>query len=111
MRVLVTDPSRIAGAGYRRFITRAQIAGLLADHLYQGEPYLAMNAIVLNSDEAAELQKLSDLFASAFQKAGRALREDVPALIEMGFPWPAAELLAAEPPRIPLVGRLDFMQD
>ncbi len=29
----------------------------------------------------------------------------------MGFPWVAAELLAAERPRMPLIGRFDFVQD
>lgn len=111
MRLLVADPAYVPEARYRRFISRAQLTGLLADHLYRGEPYLAMNAVVLDAGEAQALRRLSVLFASAFHKAGKALREDVPALIEMGFPWPAAELLAAEPPRIPLVGRLDFMQD
>lgn len=84
---------------------------MLADHLYAGEPYLALNAVVLERSEAALLERLSDLFAGAFQKAGQALATDVPRLVEMGFPWAAAQLLAAEAPRPPLVGRLDFIRD
>jgi len=110
MRALVTRPDRVRDGLYRRFVRRAELRGLLADHLYRGEPYLALNAIVLAADDASLLAGLTDTFASAFHKAGQALAADVPCLVEMGFPWAAAELLAAELPRMPLLGRFDFVQ-
>jgi glutathionylspermidine synthase len=111
MRILIDDPRHVPGGRYRRFVRRAQAHGLLADHLYAGEPYLALNAVVLESSEADLLSGLSESFAGAFHKAGQALAGNVPALVEMGFPWAAAELLSAETLRMPLVGRFDFVQD
>jgi glutathionylspermidine synthase len=110
VRTLLTDRAA-PPALYRRFVRRCQLQGLLADHLVAGEPYLALNALVLGRDDVAELRRLTELFARAFEIAARALREDVPGLIAMGFPWVAAELLAAELPRTPLVGRFDFARD
>lgn len=111
MRILVSDPAQLAAGRYRRFVRRAELRGLLADHLYEGQPYLALNAVVLDPSEAALLRSLSELFATAFHKGGQALMRDVPRLVEMGFPWAAAELLAAEAPRMPLAGRFDFIRD
>jgi glutathionylspermidine synthase len=111
VRALFADPAELPPARYRRFLRRAQMAGLLADHLVAGEPYLALNALVLSPGEDALLRHLTTAFAAAFQAGGEALRPDVPALIDLGFPWLAAELLAAEPARVPLVGRFDFARD
>jgi glutathionylspermidine synthase len=111
MRALVTTPGPITQALYRRFIRRAELRGLLADHLYEGEPYLALNAIVLSENDRRLLAGLSDTFASTFHKAAEIVARDVPGLVRMGFPWAAAELLAAEPPRMPVLGRFDFVQD
>lgn len=111
MRALVTDPSDIPPERYRRFIRRAQLGGLLADQLVQGEPYPALNAVVLEAGDAARLARLTEIFSTAFDRAARRLAADVPALVELGFPWLAAELLAAEAPRRPLVGRFDFVRD
>lgn len=111
MRALIETPARVTPGLYRRFVQRAQVAALLPDHLVVGEPYLALNAIVLEPAEAELLAELSARFASAFERAGRALCADVAGLIEMGFPWLAAELLAAEAPRQPIVGRFDFTRD
>jgi glutathionylspermidine synthase len=111
MRALVTRPDRVRDGLYRRFVRRAELRGLLADHLYRGEPYLALNAIVLEAGDASLLAGLTDIFARIFHNAGQALAADVPRLVEMGFPWAAAELLAAEQPRMPLIGRFDFVQD
>lgn len=96
---------------YRRFVRRAQLEGLLADHLVGGEPYLAMDALVLSSEDSAQLQDLTARFSRAFDRAGRALAGNVAALVELGFPWVAAELLAAETPRLPIIGRFDFVRD
>lgn len=111
MRILLADPAALPAARYRRFTRRAQLRGMLADHLVRGEPYLALNAAVLGADEAALLRHLTTTFASAFERAGRLLAREVAGLEAIGFPWAAAELLAAEPPRLPLIGRFDFVQD
>ena len=111
MRALLDCPAAVPEQRYRTFVRRAQIEGYLADHTVLGEPYLALNAVVLDRAEDAALRRLTTVFASAFDSAGRALRGDVAGLVDLGFPWPAAELLAAEPPRQPLVGRFDFALD
>jgi glutathionylspermidine synthase len=111
VRALLTDPAQLSPARYRRFVRRCLVHGLLSDHLVAGEPYLALNAVVLGPSDLAELRRLTEAFSAAFEVAGRALRRDVPALVAMGFPWVAAELLAAEPPRQPVVGRFDFVRD
>src|SRR5690242_1786681 len=100
MRALITDPAAIAPGRYRRFVQRAELQGLLADHLYAGEPYLALNAIVIDPAESAQLRELTETFSRAFHRAGVALASHVPDLVDMGFPWVAAELLAAETPRL-----------
>ena len=46
MRPLLSDPTRVSPALYGRFVRRAELEGFLADHLYRGEPYLALNAVV-----------------------------------------------------------------
>lgn len=84
---------------------------MLADHLVEGEPYLALNAIVLDAADSDLLKRLTNHLSAAFHRAAGRLAMDVPTLVEMGFPWVAAELLAAEPPRLPIVGRFDFVRD
>lgn len=111
MRALVSAPDAISPRLYERFIRRAQLRGLLADHLVQGEPYLALNALALSQADQEILCCLTSIFSSAFEKAGRSLAASVPTLEGMGFPWVAAELLAAEEPRTPVVGRFDFVRD
>lgn len=111
MRPLLTDPTALTPGLYQRFVRRAQLAGFLADHLYRGEPYLALNAVVLDPADHRLLSALTETFARAFDRAARALAGDVAALQEMGFPWVAAELLHAEEPRLPPVGRFDFVRD
>ena len=111
MRGLITDPSRLSDALYRDFVQQAQLTGWLADHLVLGEPYLALNAVVLESDENCLLARLTEIFAEIFDRAARALMKNVSELVELGFPWPAAELLSAEIPRLPILGRFDFVQD
>ena len=111
IRALTADPSAVPAARYRRFVRRAQVEALLADHLVQGEPYLALNAVLLGSEDAELLRRLSVLFSRAFCRAAQALAENVPRLGELGFPWVAAELLTLEPPRVPLIGRFDFVPD
>jgi glutathionylspermidine synthase len=108
---LLTQPDQLSPARYRRFLRRCLVEGLLSDHLVAGEPYLALNALVLGQDDLHELRRLTEAFSAAFETAGRALRRDVPTLVAMGFPWVAAELLAAEAPRVPIVGRFDFVRD
>lgn len=111
MHILVTDPSRVPGSRYRRFVQRAQLLGLQADQFVGGEPYLALNAVVLDADDVELLRRLTTTFSTAFHAAGQALAGQVPTLVDMGFPWVAAELLSAELPRVPLVGRFDFVRD
>jgi glutathionylspermidine synthase len=100
-----------SSALYRRFVRRAQVGGLLADHLVRGEPYLALDALVLDPSDDAALRRLTESFSSIFHKAGQAVAGNVPSLEELGFPWVAAELLRDELPRVPLVGRFDFVRD
>jgi glutathionylspermidine synthase len=107
----VADPAQITDVRYRRFARRAQIDGLLADHLVRGEPYLALDALVLSRRDLTQLRDLTEAFSRAFDRAGRALAADVARLGELGFPWAAAELLAVETPRVPLLGRFDFVRD
>jgi glutathionylspermidine synthase len=111
MRALVTAPDHIGDGAYQRFLQAALLEGLMADHLVEGEPYLALNAVVLEPRDAVLLPELVEAFTGALVRAGGILARDVPTLVEMGFPWVAAELLAAEEPRAPLVGRFDFVQD
>jgi glutathionylspermidine synthase len=96
---------------YRRFVQRAQVGGLLADHLAHGEPYLALSPLVLDADSDTQLRRLTQLFARIFDRAARCLAADVPTLEAMGFPWVAAELLQTELPRTPIIGRFDFVRD
>ncbi|HEV8636887.1 MAG TPA: glutathionylspermidine synthase family protein [Chloroflexota bacterium] len=111
MRPLLTDAGRLSPSRYRRFLRRCLVEGLLSDHLVAGEPYLALNALALGQDDLAELRRLTEAFSRAFEVAGGALQRDVPTLVAIGFPWVAAELLAAESPRVPIVGRFDFARD
>jgi glutathionylspermidine synthase len=111
MRSLIQDPAWLTPARYRRFVRRAQLEALLPDHLVLGEPYLALNALLLEPGELELLARLTETFSRAFQRTGQALADDVPALVALGFPWAAAELLACEPRRMPLVGRFDFVLD
>jgi glutathionylspermidine synthase len=111
MRSLIADSSAADPAAYRAFIRAAQLEGLMADYLVEGEPYLAHNAVVLDPADDALLGTLTEAFTSALVRAGRIIARDVPLLVEMGFPWVAAELLAAEPAVAPIVGRFDFVQD
>jgi glutathionylspermidine synthase len=109
--VLVEDPGRIAPALYRRFWRRSQLDALIPDLMVRGEPYLALNALVLSADDRACLERLTTIFSRVFLAAGRRVAADVATAIELAFPWAAAELLAHEPHRMPLIGRFDFVRD
>lgn len=111
MRNLIRDSARITDGLYRRFVRRAQVEGLLADHLVRGEPYLALDALVLGRGDFDELRALTETFSRAFDRAGRILAADVPGLVEIGFPWAAAEILSGASPRVSLLGRFDFVRD
>jgi|SRR5581483_2001489 len=111
MRILLDRLPGPSLASYRRFVYLAQVRGLMADHLVRGEPYLALNALVLTGTDVEQLQRLTETFARAFQRAGEIVKSDTSLAVEMGFPWIAAELLAAEEPRTPVVGRFDFARD
>ncbi|OGG49765.1 MAG: hypothetical protein A3F84_16820 [Candidatus Handelsmanbacteria bacterium RIFCSPLOWO2_12_FULL_64_10] len=111
MRSLVTSPDEISARQYQRFIQSAQTRATFPDGLVRGEPYLALNALVITRRDFDLLHNLTATFARCFYQAACQMAADVPALIEVGFPWVAAELLAAERPRMPLVGRFDFVQD
>lgn len=111
MRALVDDPGRITPALYRRFWRRAQLDALVPDLMVRGEPYLALNALVLCDADRRCLEHLTTTFSRVFHQAGQRVASDVATTIELGFPWAAAELLARESPRLPLIGRFDFVQD
>jgi glutathionylspermidine synthase len=111
MHALLTDPASVSSRGYRRFVQRVQLEGQFPDHLVGGEPYLACNALLLTERDVSMLAELSELFSHLFDRLARSLARDPAGLIHLGFPWVAAELLAAEVPRQPLLGRFDFLQD
>jgi glutathionylspermidine synthase len=111
MRALVDEPGRITPALYRRFWRRAQLEAMIPDLMVRGEPYLALNALVLTAQDLCVLERLTAVFSRVFQAAGQRIASDVAATIGLGFPWAAAELLAREPRRLPLIGRFDFVQD
>ena len=79
--------------------------------MVRGEPYLALNALVLSDADRRCLERLTAVFSRVFHRAGQRVAADVAATIALGFPWAAAELLAREPRRLPLIGRFDFVQD
>jgi glutathionylspermidine synthase len=110
IRALV-EPGRISPALYRRFWRRAQLEACIPDLMVRGEPYLALNALVLSGYDHQLLARLTACFSRVFFRAGRRVAADVPTTIALGFPWAAAELLAREAPRLPVVGRFDFVQD
>jgi glutathionylspermidine synthase len=84
----------------------------LPDFLLYGEPYPALNAIVLTTEEHRQIVSLTERFTAIFDKAVAILAEDTAALERMGFPWIAIELLQQEPPGgSPLLGRFDFLLD
>ena len=111
MRALITHPGSLTPHRYRRFVRRAMLEGMLADHLVVGEPYLALNGVVLGREEAELLGRLTAWFSAAFQRVAREAAGDVAGLVAMGFPWVAAELLAEEARPPPIVGRFDFVRD
>lgn len=111
MRALLADASAISAEAYRRFVQATQAAAVFPDGLVRGEPYLALNALVLGERDVALLRRLTGVFSAALGRAARQVAKDVPGLIELGFPWVAAELLSAELPRVPIVGRFDFVCD
>jgi len=111
VRALVTAPSRISPALYRRFWRRAQLDAMVPDLMVRGEPYLALNALVLPRQDVALLARLTATFSRVFYAAGQRIAADVPTTMALGFPWAAAELLARESPRLPLLGRFDFVQE
>jgi glutathionylspermidine synthase len=84
---------------------------MMADWLVDGEPYLAYNGIALDPNDDVVLRRLTRVFASAFTRAAQEVARDVAGLVEMGFPWIAAELVAAETILPPAVGRFDFVRD
>ena len=77
-----------------------------------GEPYPALNAVMLTPAEHAQLVRLTTTFGRVFEKAIAALASDADALLRLGFPWLAIELLRQEPEHSTLrLGRFDFLLD
>src|SRR5262245_58920512 len=111
MRCLITSPTSPRLATYLDFVAQVQRLCPFSDSDVDGEPYLALNALVISRPDLRTLRRATRLLSSAFFKAASALASDVPALIDLGFPWFAAEVLAAETPRVPIVGRFDFITD
>ncbi len=84
----------------------------MPDFTLYGEPYPALNAVVLSAAQHRQLVELTTCFATIFEKAAATLASDAEALERLGFPWVAIELLALEDPRTPLLlGRFDFLLD
>ncbi len=101
-----------AGAVWEAFLLQAIREGPLPDFCLYGEPYPALNGIVLRAAEHASLVRLTEQFGAIFHKATHALIADTSALERLGFPWVALELLrqeGADPP--PILGRFDFVLD
>jgi glutathionylspermidine synthase len=97
---------------WEAFLLDAIPAGPLPDFWLYGEPYPALNGIVLDPDEHDALVDVTTQFARIFYKAVSRLMGDAPALERFGFPWVALELLGREPPDQPfVVGRFDFVLD
>lgn len=107
----VAQDGRQSGRAWRRVLERAPFHARLVDSYAFGEPYLSLNALVLTPSEAAELARLTGLFAGVFAKAAAAIAQDASLTQQMGFPWPAVELLQDEPPQPVLLGRFDFGLD
>jgi hypothetical protein len=113
MRALRTRPGPLdADDRWEAFLQEVIPAAPLPDLWLYGEPYPALNGVVLDRDEHRALAALTRDFAAVFHKAVRALQRDGPALERLGFPWVALELLAREAPDEPLLlGRFDFVLD
>ena len=89
----------------------------MPDYAHYGEPYPALNGIVLTAAQHRSLCALTETFAAIFEKASTALARDAAALERLGFPWLTRELLAleiaAQTDRAQpiVVGRFDFLLD
>ena len=89
----------------------------MPDYAHYGEPYPALNGIVLTAAQHESLSALTETFARIFEKASTALAQDPAALERLGFPWLTRELLGrevaeqAENARPIVVGRFDFLLD
>lgn len=90
----------------------------MPDYAHYGEPYPALNGVVLSWEQHRSLVALTEHFARVFEKASTALARDPGALERLGFPWLARELLSLEstdgtagPPEPMVLGRFDFLLD
>jgi glutathionylspermidine synthase len=87
----------------------------MPDYAHYGEPYPALNGIVLSAAQHESLCGLTERFARVFEKASAALARDPAALERLGFPWLTRELLGSEAEQTaaePIVlGRFDFLLD
>ena len=111
MRVLFTEPDSYPAELYPGFLQAGRFDDDALRWLLATEPYATLNALVLDEQESSLLQRLTETFSKIFLRAGQVLSQDVPRLVAMGFPWPAAEILASERVEAPLVGRFDFVRD
>ena len=104
-----------ADATWETFQLQAIRQGPLPDFWLYGEPYPALNGIVLTPAEHHALARLTEQFAGIFHKALRALFNDPsdPSPLErLGFPWIVLELLRREADNPPFIlGRFDFVLD
>lgn len=100
------------GTAWEAFLLDVIRSTPMPDFLLYGEPYPALNGVVLSRAEDAALRRLTEQLAMIFAKAVAAVGRDEQALARLGFPWIAAELLAREDLAAPiLVGRFDFLLD
>jgi len=83
----------------------------MPDFGHYGEPYPALNAVVLTHEQHRTLAAITTQFASIFQKATDAVARDGGILERLGFPWVAIELLIQEQPAPLVLGRFDFLLD
>lgn len=114
MRALRAAPGA-ADARWPTFLLDAIRQTPMPDFLLYGEPYPALNAIVLTAAEHAQLVRLTETFARIFEKAVAIVAADAGLLERLGFPWLVIELLQrerlAEPDRPLVLGRFDFLLD
>lgn len=113
MRALRTQVGAAdAETTWESFLLRVIRQGPLPDFWLYGEPYPALNGIVLTPAEHEALVGLTEQFAGIFHKALRVLSSDPSTLERLGFPWVVLELLRREADDTPFIlGRFDFVLD
>lgn len=112
LRVLRSTPGeQDEPAAWRAFRLDVIRQTPMPDIGHYGEPYPAVNGVVLTQDQHRTLSSITSTFAGIFEKAVDALCRDTALLERYGFPWVATELLVREAAGPLALGRFDFMLD